>query len=443
MAVEEVIMNKPTLVSSGIPDLEQLLEGMYVGDNVVWYDDAGSLAWVFGCNFIKDALAKGRPMIYVSCDRSPKNLIKKLGSLADHPGLVIMDCFTFGKGAGNGVFRRYLEQEARDLACRVVSVENPGDPEEFSQTIYALHAELETPDGPEVRLVFESLTGMQEIWGGAEESLLSFYVRACPRLYELNTVAYWVIEKEAHSQRLKSQINQIAQVVLDLAIRRGTTRISVIKAENREPPLQTPHAYWTRGTEVYFHPQGRSSRPLQLGPKIKALRTKKGLSQSELARMVGVTASSISQIESDSIHPSLPALVRLAEVLNVEMGYFFSSGLGGPARVIHSLSDSRSIQLGGLPKDSLSARLFVPMDFAGRGEPYLLEIPGGRILNRHFFLHKGEELGYVLKGRLELKLDGMMQSAREGDLIYLSSEIPAEWRNPGQDAAQLLWIKIR
>ena len=435
-------MNKPTLISSGISDLEQIMEGMYVGDNVVWYDDAGSLAWVFCQNFIKDAQIKGRSMVYVSYDRSLKNLIKKLGELADNPDLVIVDCFTFGKGAGNQVFRRYLEQEAKSLACRIVTVENPADPEQFSQTVYAAHSQLETENGSEVRLVFESLTGMQEIWGG-EESLLSFYVRACPRLYELNTVAYWIIEKEAHSQRLKSQINQTAQVVLDLAIRRGTTRLSVIKAENREPDLHTPHAYWTRGSTVHFHPSGRSTRPLQLGPKIKALRTKNGLSQSELARLVGVTASSISQIESDSIHPSLPALVRLAEVLNVEMGYFFSSGIGRAAGVVYTSDDSREILLSDLPRDTLSARLLVPMDFSGRAEPYLLEIPPGASIGRHFFLHKGEELGYVLDGQLELKLDGLVQAARAGDLIYLTSEIPGEWRNPGQGPAQILWIKVR
>ena len=435
-------MNNPITVSSGISELEQLLQGVYTGDNVVWYDDAGSLAWVFCYNFIKDALNKGCPMIYVSFDRSPKNLIKKLGGLADHPGLVILDCFTFGKGNGNRVFQRYLEEEAKELSSRVVCLEDPTDFRTFSRAVYNLHSELEPGDGQEVRLVFESLTGMQEIWGG-EEALLSFYVRACPRLYELNTVAYWVIEKEAHSQRLKSQINQTAQVVMDLAIRRGTTRLSIIKAENREPSLHTPFPYWVQGEDVHFHTNGRSSRPLQLGPKIKALRTKKGLSQSELARLVGVTASSISQIESDSIHPSLPALVRLAEVLNVQMGYFFSSGPQRRVNVVHRLGDSRSIQLSGLPRDSLNAKLMVPMDFPGRTEPYVLEIPGDSVINRHFFPHKGEELGYMLKGRLEFKLEGVVQSAQQGDLIYLTSEIPAEWRNPDGESAQLLWFKIR
>ena len=96
------------------------------------------------------------------------------------------------------------------------------------EAVYALHATL-TDD---VRLVFESITGMQELWGG-EDQVLNFYSHSCPRLYELNTIAYWVMEKNAHSPRFRAQISQIAQVAIDLSIKRGTTSLTVLKAENR------------------------------------------------------------------------------------------------------------------------------------------------------------------------------------------------------------------
>ncbi|MBW2721542.1 MAG: hypothetical protein JRC67_04865, partial [Deltaproteobacteria bacterium] len=34
-------------VASGVSPLDRLLGGLYIGDNVVWHDDAGSLASVF------------------------------------------------------------------------------------------------------------------------------------------------------------------------------------------------------------------------------------------------------------------------------------------------------------------------------------------------------------------------------------------------------------
>ncbi len=45
-------------VASGVRQLDHLLDGLRIGDNVVWYDDAGSLAPVFYLNFIKTAQAE-------------------------------------------------------------------------------------------------------------------------------------------------------------------------------------------------------------------------------------------------------------------------------------------------------------------------------------------------------------------------------------------------
>ena len=39
-------------VSSGVSQLDRQLGGLFIGDNVVWYDDAGSLASIFSLNFI-------------------------------------------------------------------------------------------------------------------------------------------------------------------------------------------------------------------------------------------------------------------------------------------------------------------------------------------------------------------------------------------------------
>ncbi len=138
----------------------------------------------------------------------------------------------------------------------------------------------------DVRLVFESLTGMQELWGG-EDQLISFYAHACPRLYELETVAYWVLEKNAHSQRLRAQITQIAQVVIDLSIKRGTTSLSILKAENRSMEnLQKPYHYWAREMVVGFDTERRTAG-LDLGQRLRELRSRRGFSQTELARLVG------------------------------------------------------------------------------------------------------------------------------------------------------------
>jgi hypothetical protein len=31
---------------------------------------------------------------------------------------------------------------------------------------------------------------------------------------------------------------------------------------------------------------------------------------------------------------------------------------------------------------------------------------------------------------------------KKGDVIYLTSEMPAQWKNPGSTVAKILWTKI-
>ena len=196
-------------VPSGVSRLDLLLGGLFIGDNVLWHDDAGSLAPVFCLNFLQASQLQERPIIYVSFDRSPKNLIDKLGNLANYPGLIILDCFTKGKGGGSDFFLKFFEESEAEAPCRIIMVEEPRHPREFEALLYQIHGTLQG----DVRFIFESLTGMQELWG-SEERLLTFYSHSCPRLYDLNTIAYWVLEKNAHSSRFRAQINQIAQVAI-------------------------------------------------------------------------------------------------------------------------------------------------------------------------------------------------------------------------------------
>jgi KaiC/GvpD/RAD55 family RecA-like ATPase len=91
-------MDEITRIATGVGQLDRILGGLFVGDNVVWYDDAGSLAYAFCLNFMKESELHDKHIIYVSFDRSPKNLLDKLGALADYNKLTILDCFTFGKG---------------------------------------------------------------------------------------------------------------------------------------------------------------------------------------------------------------------------------------------------------------------------------------------------------------------------------------------------------
>jgi transcriptional regulator with XRE-family HTH domain len=425
-------------VSSGVSQLDRILGGLFIGDNVVWYDDAGSLASLFCLNLIQTSQAQEKPVIYVSFDRSPRNLLEKLGTLADNTNLTILDCFTYGKGAGSDVFLKFYDEKAPAPPCRIVQMKEPQDMAKFRETFYGLFDTLKN----DIRIVFESLTGMQELWGG-EAHIAGFYSHSCPRLYELNTIAYWVMEKQAHSRRLRAKINQIAQVAIVLSVKRGTTSLTILKAEERHTDhLNEPHYYWSKDLNVQFETDKRTTGRIDLGIRLKTLRKKRGLSQTELAKLVGVTSSTISQVESNLIYPSLSALLKMAEVLSVDVSSFFQKSREVTKRTVFQAGDAIEVNFPNLPAGSITAKLLTPEDFEVRAEPYLVEIPPKKSLS-HFFLHKGEELGYVLAGRLQIQLATGVYTARAGDLISLTTDTPSQWKNPGPHVAKMFWVKIK
>jgi len=427
-----------TKVTSGVASLDDLLEGLYIGDNVVWYDDAGSLATVFCHHFIRNSLSEGKHLIYVSFDRSPRNLLEKLGALAHSDRFILMDCFTFGKGAGSDIFLKFYAENAPSPPCRLERVDDPMDMQAVMKVLYAIHAPLPG----DVRLVFESVTGMQGLWGG-EDQILRFYAHSCPRLYELNTIAYWLMEKRAHSKTLMARINQVAQVAIELTVKRGNSSLTVLKAEKRQlQTLNKPFYYWVDDDQVALAPRRGYAGRIDLGSRLRALRTTRGLSQTQLAKQVGVTPSTISQVESNLIYPSLPALFKMAEILSVSPAALFQKADDAPPRVLFPAADAAAIRLPHLSEESVRVRMFTPVEERRRATPYLVEIPAGKTLPIHFLIHRGEDVGYLLEGILRFKVGLVDHTARAGDVIYLTDESPQQWENPGPGPARLLWIKI-
>ncbi|MBU2453368.1 MAG: helix-turn-helix domain-containing protein, partial [Proteobacteria bacterium] len=429
--------NRKKRVSSGITGLDRVLNGLFIGDNVVWYDDAGSLALEFGIKFIQESQEHNKPIVYVSFDRSPKNLIEKLGPLAQNQQLTILDCFTNGKGDKARIFNKFYEKDGAQWPYQVIKVTKPNVPQAVSDAIYGLHKTL----SGDVRFVFESLTGMADLWGG-EDHILKFYSHACPQLYELDTIAYWIIEKGAHSNKLKAHINQIAQVAIALSIKQGKTKIKLLKAENRSPKVLGKSLYYTYDGHDFLIENKKSTPALHdIGSAIKMFRKNQGMSQKELSHLVGVTPSNISQIESNQIFPSIPALYKIADQLSVDIGSFFPEKTIVGKTIFHP-SEAIKINVPNGNKKCMDITQLTPFDLEGKVELFLIKIFPGEKLSAHFFQHKGEEIGYVLSGEIDMVYQDQSHLLQEGDTVYLKTASPTQWQNKGKDSTSLLWIKV-
>lgn len=425
-------------VSSGISGLNRMLSGLFIGDNVVWYDNAGSLAAEFSIKFIKESQKQKRSIVYVSFDRSPRNLIEKLGPLAQSQELIILDCFTNGKGDKSEVFNKFYEKDGAQWPYKVIKVTQPESAQAVTEAILGLHKTL-TGD---VRFVFESLTGMADLWEG-EEHIMKFYSHTCPQLYELDTIAYWMIEKDAHSGKAKAHINQIAQVVIDLSVKQGKKRIKVLKAENRSPAgLDKFFNYTIDGNEILIEGEKPRLTQADIGSAIKNYRKLQGMSQKELSGLVGVTSSNISQIESNLIFPSIPALYKLAEHLSVDVASFFQ-GKADLEKIVFKSSDAIKINLSGIDKKNLEIIRLTPFDIQGRLDIFKVSIFPEKKLQSHFFLFKEEEAGFLLSGEIDMVYKDQTYSLVPGDTVCLSHSSPSCWQNKTADTAVLLWMKIK
>ena len=63
---------------------------------------------------------------------------------------------------------------------------------------------------------------------------------------------------------------------------------------------------------------------MELSERIRFLRKKKGLNQGELAEAIGINPSHLSRLENGKYQPSVDALQRIAQALEVSVDYLLS-----------------------------------------------------------------------------------------------------------------------
>jgi transcriptional regulator with XRE-family HTH domain/KaiC/GvpD/RAD55 family RecA-like ATPase len=423
-------------ISSGIGYLDHLLGFLKTGDNVIWEVEAGTYIEIFLQRFIEHNLKNGYKVVYVSFNVSPSTLTKRLSYLPNLENLTILDCFTSGKGNNDPLFTQFYEKDKEGFKGSVVKVENPKDLSQFRVAM----DRVEIEKGAGVRYIFDSLTGMQDIWGD-ENVTYKFFTYSCPRLYDLQTVAYWVLEKEAHTPSFKANLRHITQVAIELEKQNGELFFKVIKLEGRfSRSAFLPKHYEVWDQEVIF-PSIGGRRPSNLGDKIRTLRKKLGMTQKELADQVGLTPSFISQLEKSLISPSLDSLLKLSEKLNTQPIYFLTDGESGPLqKMVIKPTERQDIHLPELKGNDLKLQLLVSDVLNRRMEPYLLIMKEGTIIDGHFYTHKGDEFAYVMEGELEVEIQDEKQLLKQGDSLYIGSIFPSKWVNVGKGEAVLLWV---
>jgi transcriptional regulator with XRE-family HTH domain len=180
---------------------------------------------------------------------------------------------------------------------------------------------------------------------------------------------------------------------------------------------------------------------LQIGAKLRHARRMRGMRLKELAVLVGCSESMLSKVENEQVRPSLKTLHKLAAELQTSIGALF----GGESQrdsIVMRKADRPSIATKSVGREGaagvrLECLLPDPVDKLLYASIHVVEPGGG---SEGAIEHQGEEVGYILEGKLELIVDGQTYRLEQGDSFFFRSNLPHGYRNPGRTQTRVVWV---
>jgi DNA-binding transcriptional MerR regulator/quercetin dioxygenase-like cupin family protein len=170
----------------------------------------------------------------------------------------------------------------------------------------------------------------------------------------------------------------------------------------------------------------------RLGNKLRQLRLTRGLKLHEVASRAGISTGFLSAVERSRANPSVATIHRLAGVLGVNVHQLFDHERA-TKRVVRR-KERRVYN----PQPGVRVE-FLSTSASGLKSMLFRVAPGAGSEGTYF--HDGEELLYVMEGRLELWLDEVDRYVLEpGDTLSFQSSHGHRWNNPGADEAVLIWV---
>jgi len=186
--------NQTSWMSTGMPGLDQVLQGLRPGDNVVWeVDSVEDYLPVLG-PFCSEAGRLKRRLIYFR--------------FANHKPLLNEEC-----GA-----------EIHQL-----------DPQEGFEPFLTNILDVIEKAGPGAFYIFDCLSDLAADWF-SDRMLGNFFMIACPYLYKLDTLAYFALQNSIHSFHATDCIKKTAQLIIEVYRKNNQLFIHPLKVWQRHTP---------------------------------------------------------------------------------------------------------------------------------------------------------------------------------------------------------------
>lgn len=174
-----------------------------------------------------------------------------------------------------------------------------------------------------------------------------------------------------------------------------------------------------------------------VGKKLKAIRLKNDMTIQELAERSRVSSNMISRIERGLTIPSVEILMKLAGVFDKSINYFVEE-VTTTHEVVFSSPGKRDKTVYddeyNMQTESFTSGLRDPQFTS-----FFCTVKKGGTSGEKNMYHPGDELIYVLKGRIQVTIAGEHHTLEAGDSLSFKSHLPHRWDNIGEDDAKVIW----
>lgn len=370
--------------STGVAELDHALGGLYWGDNVVWEIEEG----VSVDPFVRAIAARSAEdydyAAYVTVTQDPDDV------RTHHPELEVIDA-------------------------------RPGTPLDRPAPLLGEIRERCSNTKRDL-LVFDPLEAMGAQWG--PELALRFFTRGCPMLLELGAIAYWSFAPGEVGQSARREIEEVTQCVIVV----GDGRVRIAKAEGRPFGVQgSVFRYRADGDPPLLESAPAAAR---LGAALRAVRVQRHLSQSELARLAGVSPSAVSQAERGQRGLSLETLLDLTARLGITLDELLQGEVVPGYRLARRHD----------PRRTADGKPHALLDDPETGlRAYLLRLPP-KASSELGFAHKGIEMITIGAGLVQVVLETGRPVLRKGEALLAERSGISSCRNIGDHEALVFWV---
>jgi transcriptional regulator with XRE-family HTH domain len=193
----------------------------------------------------------------------------------------------------------------------------------------------------------------------------------------------------------------------------------------------------------------RPAEPSHIGAAIRERRKELGISLREIGGRIGVSASLISQIEHDKVTPSVSTLWALVTELGLTMGDVFADAEppvpvrqapAEPELGLVTLPDERAVLnlASGVRWERLTAQSDPLVEFL-----YVVYDVGSASCDEESLVrHRGTEYGYVISGRLGVRVGFDVYELTRGASISFDSSAPHRLWAIGPQPAHAIWVVV-